>query len=156
MIKLLFTSLFLFCFDSYAAAQRVDAEYLVDSMRADITRFFINQKILLQNVVKDDLNYVYATEISTKHIIGYDSIGIYRIGVFQSHSPGHILIKQNAEFKIIDIDAINFGIMEIIEYSVKNKISKDLMFYYIKDLMELYHYNKNINLMRKVKKRKSI
>lgn len=156
MTKLLFTSLFLFCFDSYAAAQRVDAECLVDRIRADITRFFINQKILVQNVVKDDLNYVYATEVSTSRTIGYDSIGIYRIGVYQSHSPVYILIKQNEKFRIIDIYAINFAILEIVEYSVKNKISKDLMFYYIKDLMELCHYNKNINLMRKVKKRKSI
>jgi hypothetical protein len=81
------------CFVVYAKAQKVDDNLLIDSIKADITQFFIKEGLLDKSRVKGSLDYVFATEIKQKRTIGYDSHGIYRIGVYQSHSPMHILIN---------------------------------------------------------------
>src|SRR5687768_1749673 len=103
MRKIFNIGVVLFCFIEHAEAQKIDGDLLIDSIKADITQFFIKEGLLDKQRVKDSRNYVFATEIKQKRSIGYDTNGIYRVGVYQSHSPEHILIKQKNEFRIFNL-----------------------------------------------------
>src|SRR5262245_17902923 len=127
-------------------AQKVDNELLIDSIKAEVTHFFIKENLLDEQKVKDNRNYVFVTEIKQKRTIGYDVNGIYRIGVYQSHSPEHILIKQNNVFKIFDVKEIDVVLREVIDYSKKSNISTDGMLLYIKAVIEVYDENCKITL----------
>lgn len=107
MKKIFCIGIVLCCLAEYAEAQKVDDDLLIDSIKTGITLFYIKEGLLDKQKVKSSTNYVFATEIKQKLSVGYDLNGIYRIGVYQSHSPEHILIKQNGEFKIHNLEEIS-------------------------------------------------
>jgi hypothetical protein len=151
-----FISMFISCFLVTAYGQKVDNDSLINNMKSAITTFFIKEGILKKDEVKSSLNFIFATELKQQNTLGYSLNGIYRIGVFQSHSEEHILIKENLLFKIFDIKEINVILKEVIDYSIKNKIETDTMLYYVKNIMDMYDMNyKTIpnggGLMKKVK-----
>jgi len=138
MRKVLHIGIILCCFAGHVEAQKIDDELLIDSIKAEVTRFFIKENLLDKQKVKDNLNYVFVTEIKQKRTIGYDLNGIYRIGVYQSHSLEHILIKQNNEFRIFDLKEIDTVLREVIDYSKKSNITTDGMLFYVKAIIEIY------------------
>ena len=121
-------------------AQKVDNDTLINNIKSAVTKFFIKQSILKTNQI-GSLNSIYVTEIKEEKALGYNITGIYRIGVFQSHSEEHVLIKENSQFKIFDIKQIDETLKEVINYSIRNKISADTMFSYIKSIIEMYDMN---------------
>jgi hypothetical protein len=131
------------CFVGHSNAQKVDDAALIDSIRGCITQFFIKENLLEESKVKGSLNYIFATEIKQKRSIGYDVNGIYRIGVYQSHSPEHILIKQKNEFQIFNLKEIGEVLKEVISYSEKNNINVEIMLFYVKEVMDIYQSNHN-------------
>jgi hypothetical protein len=131
------------CFIVNVRAQKADHDLLSDSIKADVTQFFIKEGLLDEQKVKGSHDYVYATEIKQQRSVGYDTIGIYRIGVYQSHSPEHILIKQKNEFRIFNLEEINKVLKEVITYSEKNNVGVEMMFAYIKEVMSTYQQNYN-------------
>jgi hypothetical protein len=139
MKKILHIGMFLCCFAGHVEAQKVDNELLIDSIKADVTRFFIKENLLDKHKVKENLNYVFVTEIKQKRAVGYDLNGIYRIGVYQSHSPEHILIKQNNEFRLFDLKKIDTVLTEVIDYSKKNNITTDIMLLYVTAIIDMYN-----------------
>ena len=130
-----------FYFAWHTEAQKVDDDHLIDSIKTDITQFFIKEGLLDKQIVKDSRNYVFATEIKQKRAIGYDTNGIYRIGVYQSHSPEHILIKQKNEFRVFNLEQIREVLKEVICYSEKNNIDVEMMLVYVKELVDIYQGN---------------
>jgi hypothetical protein len=85
----------------------------------------------------------FQKKIKQKRSIGYDVNGIYRIGVYQSHSPEHILIKQKNEFQIFNLKEIGEVLKEVISYSEKNNINVEIMLFYVKEVMDIYQSNHN-------------
>lgn len=78
----------------HAEAQKVDDDLLIDSIKTDITQFFIKEGLLNKQKVKGSRNYVFATEIKQKRSIGYDTNGIYQIGVYHdNHKSGNFKLK---------------------------------------------------------------
>ena len=152
MRKMFCMAMVLFCFVVQAKAQKVDDAALIDSIKASISQFFIQENLLDENKVKGSINYVFATEIEQKRSIGYDANGIYRIGVYQSHSPESILIKQKNEFRIFDLEEIGKVLKEVINYSEKNNIGVKMMLDYIKDVMDIYQENHHIDNFKLSKK----
>jgi hypothetical protein len=124
-----------------AHSQPVDTDLFIDSMKSGITKFFVNQNILKTSEVKGSLKSVFATEIKAETALGYSTNGIYRIGVFQSHTEQHILIKENLEFRIYDIREIEVVLKAVINFSEKNSISADLTLFYIKEIIEMFEEN---------------
>lgn len=124
-------------------SQKVDSDSLVNAMKKDATDFFINKKVLNKNIVKDNLSYVLINEINKKKVVGFDKIGIYSIGVFQSHSEKHILIKENSKYKIFDIQHIDLVLKEIIDFSSRNNLTKNEMLLYVKNIVQIYDDNFN-------------
>ncbi len=139
-----FILIFLSCFLVMAYGQKVDNDSLINNIKSAITTFFIKEEVLKKDEVKSSLNFIFATELKQQNTLGYSLNGIYRIGVFQSHSEEHILIKENFLFKIFDIKEIDLALKEVIEYSIKNKIETDTMLYYVKNIMEMYEMNYKI------------
>jgi hypothetical protein len=80
------------CFAGAVEAQKVDDDLLIDSIKACITQFFITEGLLDEQKVKKSRDYIYATEINQKRLIGYNTSGIYRIGVYQSQKKSSVLI----------------------------------------------------------------
>lgn len=80
-------------------------------------------------------------EIKKNKLIGYDTIGIYRIGVLQSHAPEHYLIKKKNKFKIFSIKEINEALAGIISFSKKNNVEAEVMFFYIRKVMSMYEFD---------------
>lgn len=153
MKKVFCIAIILSCFIGHAEAQKIDDDLLIDSIKADITHFFIKEGLLDKQKVKNSLDYIYATEIKQKRSIGYDTNGIYRIGVHQSHSPEHILIKQKDEFRILSLEEISKVLTEIISYSEKNNVGVEMMLAYVKEVMDMYenNYHAGDHRVRKVK-----
>lgn len=143
MRKIFCIGMTLFSFILNAKAQKADHDLLSDTIKADVTQFFIKEGLLDERKVKGSHNYVYATEIKQLRSVGYDTIGIYRIGVYQSHSPEHILVKQKNDFKIFNLEEINKVLKEVITYSEKNNVGVEMMFAYIKEVMSTYQQNYN-------------
>lgn len=136
--------MFLLCFLITTYGQKTDSDSLVNNMKSAITIFFINEGVLKKDAVKSSLDFVFATELKQQNALGYCLNGIYRIGVFQSHSEEHILIKENLFFRIFDIKEIEVILKEVIDYSKKNKIETETMLYYVKNIIEMYEVNYKI------------
>lgn len=128
---------------SSAYAQKVDNDSLINTIKRDATAFFIKNDILKKDIVKNELGYVIITEIKDKKVIGYNYIGIYNIGVYQSHSNRHILIKEYSQYKIYDLKDIGYVLNEVIEYSYRNNLDKNTMLFYIKNIIQKYDDNYN-------------
>ena len=79
--------------------QKIDNDSLINSIKKDVTLFFVQKGVLKEEVIKDNLNNVFIVEIKDEKVIGYNTNGIYIIGVNQSHSPKHILIKEKNSYK---------------------------------------------------------
>ncbi len=128
-------------------AQKVDSDTLINSIKAEITSFFIKQKVLKSDEVNGSLKAVYATELKEQKVLGYNKIGVYSIGVFQSHSEHHILIKENDSFKIFGLKEIDTVLKSIIEYAERNNLKPDEMLFYVKAAIEMYdvNYKRNPN-----------
>jgi len=153
MKKLFYIAIILSCFIVRAEAQKADNDLLIDSIKAGITQFFIKEGLLDKQKVKNSLDYIYSTEIKQKRSIGYDTNGIYRIGVHQSHSPEHILIKQKDKFRIFSLEEISKVLTEVISYSEKNNVDVEMMLAYVKEVMSMYenNYHAGGHRVRKVK-----
>lgn len=120
------------------SGQQVDSDSLINEIKLKITKYFIEQGYLDKTTVKNNLNYIFVTEINEAKIIGYNTTGIYRIGTFTSHTPQHILIKEKSSYRIFDIKGIDILLKEIVDYTARNKIEKNLMVLYIKNVISMY------------------
>lgn len=138
----------MFCFVCYAKAQKVDEDILIDSIKAEITRFFVREGLLNKQKVKDSKNFIFATEISQNRPVGYDLNGIYRIGVFQSHSAEHVLIKEGNTFKIFDLKEISILLNEILSFSYRRNINQNIMIEYLKAVIGIYENNQHLGNLK--------
>lgn len=125
--------------------QKIDSDSLVNAIKKDVTTFFIVKKILDKNIVNDNLNYVLITEINKNKVLGFDKSGIYVLKIFQSHSEKHILIKEESNYKIIDVNSIDELLRETIDFSIRNKLAKNEMLSYLKIIIQIYDDNYNHN-----------
>lgn len=138
-IKFYILFILLGCFFN-VRAQKVDNDTSINNIKSAIAKFFIKQNILMPNQI-GSLNSIYVTEIKEEKTLGYNITGIYRIGVFQSHSEEHVLIKENSQVIIFDIKQIDETLKEVINYSTRNKIGVDTILFYIKAITEMYDMN---------------
>jgi hypothetical protein len=125
------------------SGQQVDSDSFIREIKLNITAFFVEQGLLDKSTAKSNLNYVFANELHEKKIIGYNTTGIYNIGVLKSHSLQHILIKEKSAYRIFNIKEINILLKEVIEYAARNKIEESLMIFYIKKIIQMYEYSIN-------------
>lgn len=119
-------------------SQKVDSDTLMNNIKVDVTEFFKKQGVLEKD---DTIKDIFIVEIKDEKVIGYNTIGIYSIGVFQSHSKKHILIKENSTYKIYDIRYIDTVLKDVIDYSLKNKIGDEKMLFYLKNIIQRYEDN---------------
>ena len=129
------------CVFSNANAQKVDNDTLIATIKSSVTAFFIKNHTLTEGGASGSPNPVYVTEVIEQKVIGHKMNGIYRIGIFKSHSEEHILIKEGSQFIIFDIKQIDETLRQVINYCSRNKINVDTMFSYIKKIMEMYDCN---------------
>lgn len=142
--KISFIIIFLLLLNmSTSYGQKVDDDNLINAIKKDVTAFFIKNEALKKDVVKDELGFVIITEIKEKKVIGYNHIGIYHIGVYQSHSNSHILIKEYSQYQIYDLQNIGYVLKEVIAYSYRNNIDKDGMLFYLEMIIQKYNDNYN-------------
>lgn len=127
---------------SIVYSQKIENDSIINKFKREITSFYINEKILDKSIVNNSLDHVYATEFKTQAMLGYNTIGIYRIGAFISHSQEHILIKENMKFEIFHIQNIEVVLTKILEFSKNNKLSPDNMLIYIKRAIQMYDESK--------------
>lgn len=123
--------------------QKIDNDSLVKSIKKDVTSFFIKKGILQNDVVKNNVDYVTIIEIKDEKVVGYNINGIYSIGVYQSHSQKHILLKEKSIYKILDIKQIDIALKEVIDYSVRNNLNDNTMLFYVKKIIQIYDDNYN-------------
>jgi hypothetical protein len=125
--------------------QKTENDSLINSIKKDVTSFFVQKGVLKEEIIKDNLNYVFIVEIKDEKVVGYNTNGIYIIGVYQSHSAKHILIKEKNSYKIFDLNQIDIALKETIDYSIRNNIDKSEMLFYLKNIMQKYDDNTNHN-----------
>jgi len=123
--------------------QKVDNDSLINNIKKDVTSFFVKKGVLHDDVVKKNLDYVTIIEINEEKLIGYTVNGIYSIGVYQSHSQKHILLKEKSIYKIIDVKQIGIALKEVIDYSLRNNLNDNTMLSYIKRIVQMYDDNYN-------------
>ncbi len=131
-------------------AQKADNDSLINKIKSEITIFFVKQGMLKEKEVKNNLNYIFAIELKENKTLGYDTNGIYRIGVFQSHTEEYILIKEGSNFQILNVEKIDSALKEIIDYCVKHKFEIDDMLLYINRASQIYKKNNNNRQLTKV------
>ncbi|WP_025124634.1 hypothetical protein [Myroides odoratimimus] len=132
--------------------QKIEHDSLINNIKKDVTLFFIQNGILEKEVVKHSLNYISIIEIKEGKILGYNTNGIYSLGVYQSHSPKHIMIKENNNYKIIDLNQIDIALKETIDYLIRNKYSRNEFLLYLKNIIQKYEDNTSQNYTSKNKK----
>lgn len=125
-------------------AQKKDSDFLVDSIKKEIIVFFVDRGDLSKDVINKGGDCVFAVEMHEKKLLGYNDIGIYHIGVFQSHTEMHILIKEETSFKLYNLGQIDIVLKAVIEYSIKHNLNKNLMLFYVKEIIALYDSNATI------------
>lgn len=126
------------CIGAYS--QKVDDDALIAKIKNDVAIFFVGQGVLEKG---DSPKNVFVTEIIDDKVLGYNTNGIYGIGVFQSHSRKHILIKENTTYKIYDLKHIDQALKAVIDYSLRHKLDDNKMLTYIKNVIQKYDDNYN-------------
>lgn len=124
-------------------SQKIDNDSLINNIKKDVTSFFIKKGILQKEIVKNNLDYVTIIEVRDEKVIGYNRYGIYSIGVYQSHSQKHILLKENSTYKILDVKQIDNVLKEIIDYSSRNDLNDIIMLSYVRKTIQIYDDNYN-------------
>ena len=125
-------------FFSSVHSQQVDSHELIINIKSEITTFFIKEGYLKSNDVQNSLDFVFAIEIQDKRMLGSNINGIYRIGVHQSHSDQHILIKEDSLFRIFNINKIDEILKGVIDFSMRNNVQPDALIVYIKEILRMY------------------
>lgn len=143
MKKILHSGIVCFFLIQQADAQKVDSNFVIDSIKKEITNFFVHEGLLDKKKIGNNFNYFFAAEIEQKRSIGYDINGIYRIGVYQSHSTECILIKEGNEFKIFNLEEVEISqiIKVIIGFSDRHKIEPEKTLLYIREVIQIYDSN---------------
>ena len=132
---------FIILSNSFVYSQKTDSDSLINTIKTDVTNFFIDQGYLDEDKVQNSLDYVSIIDLKDNTVIGFKDIGIYAIGVFQSHSEKHILIKENYDYKIYNLKNLGNVLNDIVEFSRKNNISEKTMLYYIKNVLQKFEDN---------------
>lgn len=139
-----FTLLIFFTlFTTSLFGQKVDDEKLIDIIKQDVTNFFVKKGILSGNDIGNNLGYVYVNQIPEGQVLGYSKNGIYIIGVHQSHSEKHLLIKEDKTYIIYDLKEIYLALEAVMKYSQRNGINDDDMLKYLKLVIQKYEDNYN-------------
>ena len=123
----------------------VDSDSLIVSIRKEITSFFIKLDVLKSDEINGNLRSVYATELKELSTLGFKKNGIYGIGVFQKHTPRHILIKEGSNFEIFDLRELGTALKAIVDYSKRNNLNSDELLLYVKSVIQIYDTNKKIS-----------
>lgn len=126
-----------------AYGQKIDNDSLINNIKKDVTIFLVKKGILEKEDVKDNFGYAFIKEIFDDKVLGFNENGIYVIGVYQSHSNKHILIKEKSIYKIYDIKQINIVLKDVIDYAIRNNIGEDKMLFYLKNIIQKYDDNYN-------------
>jgi len=119
-------------------AQKSQSRILTDSIRKEITVFFESYGYLDKQKVGNSLDYVYATEILKELPLKDDVSGIYRIGVYQSHTDEFVLIKKGKEFKIYDSTSVRALLADLLVFSAFANLDNASMFFYLKQIISIY------------------
>lgn len=130
-------------FSSTIFGQKIDNEKLITEIKGAVTQFFIQQGVLVKTEVKDNLDYVFINKIPEGQVLGFSQNGIYLIGVHQSHSDKHILIKEGSKYKIYDLKKVVRAIQAIIDYSERTNVETNTMLDYLKLIIQRYEDNYN-------------
>jgi hypothetical protein len=128
----------IFCFKTHA--QNDDNEKLIKNIKKEVTQFFIDKTFLKEKSL-EKLNDIFIIEIYNEKPIEFLESGIYCIGVYQSHSEKHILVKDNSVYRIYDLKKIDIALQEIINFCKRNNIDNDRMMFYIKNVIQKYDDN---------------
>jgi hypothetical protein len=126
-----------------AYGQKIDNDSLINNIKKDVTIFLVKKGILEKEDVKDNFGYAFIKEIFDDKVLGFNENGIYVIGVYQSHSNKHILIKEKSIYMIYDIKQINIVLKDVIDYAIRNNIGEDKMLFYLKNIIQKYDDNYN-------------
>lgn len=118
--------------------QNVDDDSIVLRIKNKITNFFIEQGVLERSISRDTGNYVFAYEILENKILGYNKVGVYRIGVLQSHTRQHILLKEADNIKIFNLFDIDLLLRELLDFQRRNDIQIDRMLSYMSIIIKSY------------------
>jgi hypothetical protein len=121
-------------------SQKVDTDSTLFKIKIVVNDFFIKQGLLDKSLRGDTIYNTFAYEIVEKKVIGYNRNGIYRIGVFQSHTNQHILIKENDSIKIFDLKDLDLLLRELLDYRIRYDIEMRKMLPYFLEIIELYKY----------------
>lgn len=117
--------------------QKVDNDSTLFEIRNKITKFFIERGVL-NNKISEKENYVFSYEIAQKKMIGFNEIGVYRIGVLQSHSDQHVLIKEGFKIKIFDLVKIDSLLKEVLNFCTKYNIKNEVLITYLNEIISMY------------------
>ncbi len=124
----------------YGNSQKVDKDSVLFKIKIKITTFFIEQGVLDKSVCDDTANYVFAYELLEKKMIGFNTTGVYRIGVLHSHSNQHILIKEDANVRIFNLKDIDLLLRELLDYRIRHNIEIKKMLLYFSNIIEMYKH----------------
>jgi hypothetical protein len=152
LTKIALKAIVLFFSFTTSYGQKIEHDSLINNIKKDVTLFFIQNGTLKEEVVKHSLNYVSIIEIKEGKILGYNTNGIYTIGVYQSHSPKHIMIKEKNNYKIYDLNQIEIALKETIDYLIRNRCSRDELVLYLKNIIQKYEDNTSYNYTSITKK----
>lgn len=122
----------------YGNSQKIDKDSVLLGIKNKVINFFIEQEILDKSASDDTANHVFAYELLEKKMIGFNKNGIYRIGVLQSHSYQHILIKEGDKIKIFNLKEIDLLLKELLDYRIRHNIESERMLMYFSNIIETY------------------
>jgi len=125
--------------------QQVDSDSLINDIKHKATTFFVQKGIIDKTDSNNDVNRIFLTEINERKVVGYSTNGIYRVGVFISHTPQYLLIKEGSNCSFLDVQDANTALEAIILFSRRNKLNTEATFSYLREVMKLYENNNKSN-----------
>lgn len=122
-------------------AQKTDSDDLINEIKLEVTNFFVNKGLLDEEKVAGNNNYILINEIAQNKVIGYNIVGVYKIGVFKTHSKHHVLLKEKNQFKILNLDDIKTALKELSLFFIKNDIDDLDVVNYTDAILQIYKDN---------------
>ena len=140
---------FLFVFSTFFG-QKVDSEELLEKINKDVIKFLVKENELNENFTYEEyLNQFYIIEMIEKKIVGYNKNGLYRFSVLNSPSYTYLLLKNDHNYKLLDLKNIDTVLLEVLKFLIEIDTPKDKIVQYIEKVISEYKgngYNDNIRM----------
>ncbi|WP_430968331.1 hypothetical protein [Spongiimicrobium sp. 2-473A-2-J] len=140
--RVLLSFMIVFVVSCNSGAKDNESKIDIGQIEDTAINFLMEQQVLEKSLDKKKYyGNLLLIELATDKPIDSEDNGIYRLGVFKSHTKEYLLFKNNREIEIFEVSNLGDCIENLFVFLNRNDVDKNLRTIYIEKVIELYKNN---------------